>query len=127
MVKEEEEEDGRRQRRRPRFGLKAADFEEDNDVFVGIRPESQAAIRDTFAVQCARGVLKRPVVHVSFTYPRNARECCTECGDTDFLFVLVGLCNIFVLQFAVVVLLFFVDKEVDLGSLDAYYYPGGGY
>lgn len=87
-----------------------------------IQPKALLAIRDTFLIQCERGALKRPVIHVSFTYPRNLRECCT-CGDTDFLFVYVGLCNIFVLQFVVVILIFFVDKEVDFGSLESYY-PG---
>ena len=89
-----------------------------------IRPKAQAALRDTFAVQCAHGALKRPKIHVSFTYPRSARECCACEEATDFLFVYVGLCNILVLQFVVVILLFFVDKELDIDTMDSYY-PGG--
>jgi hypothetical protein len=35
----------------------------------------------------------------------------------------VGLFNIFVVQCALVILMFFADKEVDLASLDSYYPP----
>lgn len=71
--------------------------------------------------------MKRPVVHVSFTYPRNLRDCC-NCVDSDFLFVYVGLFNVLLLQFVVVVVLFFLDREVDISHLDKYYpgfYHGG--
>ncbi len=78
-----------------------------------IRPRALAALRDTFAVASSGGRLKRPRIHVHFTYPRSLSECCCGCErGTDFLFVYVGLCNIFVLQFAVVVLLFFADEEL---------------
>lgn len=90
-----------------------------------IRPGSLAAIRDTFVVQCERGRLKKPRIHVHFTYPRTPRQFCLCEGDTDFLFVFVGLLNIFVLQFVVVILLFFLDREITLSTfyhLDSYYY-----
>ena len=83
-----------------------------------IRPGALASIRDTFVVQCDRGRLKKPRIHVHFSYPRTPKQFCTCEGDTDFLFVVVGLCNIFVLQFVVVILLFFVDTEIDIFHLD---------
>ena len=45
--------------------------------------------------------------------------------QTDCLSVCVGLTNVFVLQFVVVVLLFFATREIDLdtGTLEDYY-PG---
>ena len=98
-------------------------FTRHRDTKIDIASNAQAAIRDTFAVQCKKGWLKKPCVHVSFTYPKNLDECCT-CGDSDFLFVYVGLCNIFVLQFVVVVVLFFSEKDVDLFASVQDYYPG---
>ncbi len=78
-----------------------------------IRPRALEALRDTFAVESSGRRLKRPRIHVHFTYPRSVGECCCGCErGTDFLFVYVGLCNIFVLQFVVVVLFFFTDREL---------------
>jgi hypothetical protein len=92
-----------------------------------IKPRALVALRDSFLLQCEHGRLKRPVIHVHFTHPKSFWECC-NCVDSDFLFVLVGLTNIFVLQFVVVILVFFVSKEIDLESFDSYYpgfYKGG--
>lgn len=79
-------------------------------------------LRETFRVQCTKGALKRPVIHVEFDYPRSIRACC-NCSSKDFLFVFVGLFNIFVVQWVLVVLMFFADKEIDLNSLETYYSP----
>ena len=78
------------------------------------------ALRDSFAVQCERGAIRKPEIHVSFTHPNSIYECCSCPRTTDFLLVVVGLCNIFVLQFVVVILLFFVGSEVDLFDLASY-------
>ena len=79
-------------------------------------------LRETFRVQCTKGALKRPVIHVEFDYPRSIGACC-DCSSKDFLFVFVGLFNIFVVQWVLVVLMFFADKEIDLNSLETYYSP----
>lgn len=87
------------------------------------RPLQAAALKHTrqsFELYQSRGWLKKPVIHVEFDMPGNIKECC-ECSSSDFLYVYIGLCNVFVLQFAIVVLLFFTDKEVDLSDLGAYY------
>ena len=79
-------------------------------------------LRETFRVQCTKGALKRPVIHVEFDYPRSLSACC-NCSSEDFLFVFVGLFNIFVVQWVLVVIMFFADKEIDLNSLETYYSP----
>ena len=79
-------------------------------------------LRDTFKVQCTKGALKRPVIHVEFDYPRSISACCA-CSSSDFLYVFVGLFNIFVVQVALVVIMFFAEKEIDLNSLETYYQP----
>ncbi len=79
-------------------------------------------LRDTFKVQCTKGALKRPVIHVEFDYPRSISACCA-CSSSDFLYVFVGLFNIFVVQLALVVIMFFAEKEFDLNSLETYYQP----
>ena len=87
------------------------------------RPLQAAALlhtRETFELYKTRGWLKKPVIHVEFDMPGSLKEC-YECSSTDFLYVYVGLCNVFLLQFVMVVLLFFTDKEVDLSDLGAYY------
>ena len=76
--------------------------------------------RQSFELYQSRGWLKKPVIHVEFDMPGNCKEC-IECSKSDFLYVYVGLCNVFLLQFVIVVLLFFTDKEVDLSDLGAYY------
>jgi len=87
------------------------------------RPLQAAALKHTrqsFELYQSRGWLKKPVIHVEFDMPGNMKEC-FECSSSDFLYVYIGLCNVFILQFAIVVLLFFTDKEVDLSDLGAYY------
>ena len=87
------------------------------------RPLQAAALlhtRETFELYKTRGWLKKPVIHVEFDMPGSLKEC-YECSSTDFLYVYVGLCNVFLLQFVMVVLLFFTDKEIDLSDLGAYY------
>jgi hypothetical protein len=79
-------------------------------------------LRETFKIQCTQGALKRPVNHVEFDYPRSISACCA-CSSSDFLYVFVGLFNIFVVQLALVVIMFFAEKEIDLNSLDTYYKP----
>ena len=79
-------------------------------------------LRETFKIQCTQGALKRPVIHVEFDYPRSISACCA-CSSSDFLYVFVGLFNIFVVQLALVVIMFFAEKEIDLNSLDTYYKP----
>lgn len=85
-----------------------------------IKPQALEALRTSFQLQCEKGLLKNPVVHVSFTYPRNVSEC-LNCGRSDFLFVYVGLCNIFILQFVVVIIMFFSEKDIDFSDFDSYY------
>ena len=100
--------------------------EEDFDEEV-ISPTALIALRQTFLWQCEKGRLKQPVIHVHFTHPKTLSEC-WNCADSDCLWVSVGLTNIFILQFAVVVLLFFAHKEIVLGDFDNYYpghYRGG--
>ncbi len=78
------------------------------------------ALRETFVVQSRGRLLKRPVV--AFNYPKSARDC-LSCRKAAYLLVYVGLCNVFVIQFVVVVLAFFAhaDEELDflatIGSL----------
>ena len=84
--------------------------------------EAMTYLRDTFKVQCTKGALKRPVIHVEFDYPRSISACCA-CSSSDFLYVFVGLFNIFVVQVALVVIMFFAEKEIDLNSLETYYQP----
>ena len=87
------------------------------------RPLQAAALqhtRESFELYKTRGWLKKPVIHVEFNMPGNVKEC-FECSSSDLLYVYVGLCNVFLLQFVMVVLLFFTDKEIDLSDLGAYY------
>lgn len=80
-----------------------------------IKESSQVRLRHTFQVAATQGRLKTPVIHVEFNGPSNVKECLL-CSSSDFLYVLVGLCNVFVLQFVMVVLLFFSQKEVNLSD-----------
>lgn len=84
-----------------------------------IKESSQVRLRHTFQVAATQGRLRTPVIHVEFNGPSNFEECLL-CSSSDFLFVFVGLCNVFVLQFVMVVLLFFSEKEVNLSDLAAY-------
>lgn len=86
-----------------------------------IVPSSQVRLRKSFEVAATRGAIKRPVIHVEFDAPKSVEEC-VSCQSTDFLYVYVGLCNVFLLQFIMVVLLFFSDKEVNLSDLGDYYH-----
>ena len=86
-----------------------------------IEANAQRILRQSFNTLATEGALKRPVIHVEFHSPRNLSEC-ASCISKDFLFVFVGLCNVFILQFVIVVLLFFTDKEVNLSELATYYY-----
>lgn len=92
------------------------------EVEVDLKPHALEATRNTFEFHCQEGFLRKPVIHVQFTYPRNLGDCCS-CVTTDFLYVYVGLVNIFVLQFVVVVILFFTAKELDLANLSTFYQP----
>ena len=83
---------------------------------------AQIYLEETFRVQCVKGALKRPVIQVEFDYPRSLSACCA-CSSTDFLFVFVGLFNIFVVQCVLVIIMFFSDKELDLSSIESYYKP----
>ena len=63
-----------------------------------------------------RGAIKRPIIHVEFDTPKSVKEC-MSCSSKDFLFVYVGLFHVFILQFIMVVLLFFAnEKEVKLSE-----------
>ena len=80
-----------------------------------INPSALRAVRRSFEVSAAQGFLKRPVIHVEFNSPKNCRECCC-CMASDFLYVYVGLCNVFLIQFVMVVLWFFSQSEVKLSD-----------
>ena len=81
-----------------------------------ITPTSLEVVRRNFEVSASKGFLKHPVLHVEFNPPRNCKECCC-CSAMDFLYVYVGLCNVFLLQFVMVVLWFFSQSEVNLSDL----------
>ena len=81
-----------------------------------ITPSSLEVVRRNFEVSASKGFLKHPVLHVEFNPPRNCKECCC-CSAMDFLYVYVGLCNVFLLQFVMVVLWFFSQSEVNLSDL----------
>ena len=80
-----------------------------------ISPSSLRVVRRSFEVAAAQGFLKHPVIHVEFNSPKNCRECCC-CMASDFLYVYVGLCNVFLIQFVMVVLWFFSQSEVKLSD-----------
>ena len=81
-----------------------------------IQPSSQVCLRHSFAVAATRGAIKRPIIHVEFDTPKSVKEC-MSCSSKDFLFVYVGLFHVFILQFIMVVLLFFAnEKEVKLSE-----------
>ena len=80
-----------------------------------INPSSLRVVRRSFEVAAAQGFLKHPVIHVEFNSPKNCRECCC-CMASDFLYVYVGLCNVFLIQFVMVVLWFFSQSEVKLSD-----------
>ena len=85
-----------------------------------IKEQDQIKIRKSFEKAALEGAIRRPVIHVEFKSPRSIEEC-VSCQSTHFLYVYVGLCNVFLLQFIMVVLLFFAEKEVNLSELGAYY------
>ena len=75
----------------------------------------------------AQTIPQRHTSHVSFTHPHSFSEL-VGCAPTDCLSVCIGLINVFVLQFVVVVLLFFSTHEIDLARIGSYYpgyYHGG--
>lgn len=76
--------------------------------YAGIKRGHQAANRRTFEVMASQGRLKRPVIHVELATPKNVKEC-LMCEAPDCLYVFVGLCNVFLIQFVLVVLVFFVS------------------
>ena len=82
----------------------------DHSGYKDILPSSMEHIRKSFAVQCEHGVLKKPKIHVTFEYPHSAEQCC-GCKGKDFLYLIIGLVNILVLQFVMVILLFFAEHE----------------
>ena len=75
-----------------------------------INPSSMEQIRRTYEVQNKQGSLKKTDFQVTFEYPHSAKECC-GCEGKDFVYLIIGLINIFVLQFIMVVLLFFAKHE----------------
>ena len=81
-----------------------------------IKAQAQVQIRQSFEIAALQGAIKRPVIHVEFDAPQSLEEC-FKCSSMDFLYVYVGLCNVFLLQFIMVVILFFVDQEVNLSDL----------
>ena len=81
-----------------------------------INPRSLEIVRHSYEVASKQGYLKRPIIHVDFSSPKNCRECLC-CSASDFLYVYVGLCNVFLLQFVMVVLWFFSQSEVNLSDL----------
>lgn len=85
-----------------------------------ISPTSMLYLRESFRVQCTRGELKKPVIHVEFDYPKSLTACC-RCSSSDFLYVYVGLFNIFIIQTVLVILMFFSEKEIDFNDLEKYY------
>jgi len=87
-----------------------------------ISSASMVYLRESFRVQCYKGQLKKPVIHVEFDYPKSFTACC-KCSSTDFLYVYVGLFNVFIIQIIVVVLMFFSEKEIDLSNVEEYYQP----
>ena len=86
-----------------------------------IKPSSQVCLRNSFHVAATRGAIKRPVIHVEFDNPKSFKEC-VSCSSRDFLFVYVGLFHVFLLQFIMVVLLFFAnEKEVKLSEFTTFF------
>ena len=88
-----------------------------------VEVESLQYLRSSFKHQQVNGALRRPQIHVEFSNPKNCEEFCC-CVTTDFLYVVVGLTNILVLQFVLVVILF-LDQHpeyLQMESSDLLYY-----
>lgn len=81
-----------------------------------LQTTAKERIAETFRTQCEQGLLMQPKIHVSLSYPKSLADCCV-CSNNDFLFVYIGLCNVFVLQFVVVILMFFVHQEIRLSNI----------
>ncbi|XP_059095535.1 alpha-catulin-like isoform X2 [Tigriopus californicus] len=81
-----------------------------------LKTTAKERIAETFRTQCEQGLLMQPKIHVSLSYPKSVADCCV-CSNNDFLFVYIGLCNVFVLQFVVVILMFFVHQEIRLSNI----------
>lgn len=81
-----------------------------------IEKSSQLYLQKSFAKAASEGAIKKPVIHVEFDAPTNCKEC-FNCKSQDLLYVFVGLCNVFLLQFVMVVLLFFTQIEVNLSEM----------
>ena len=69
-------------------------------------------------------VLLTTTANWHFTIKSNKNLISDPSFQTDCLSVCVGLTNVFVLQFVVVVLLFFATREIDLATDLEEYYPG---
>ncbi len=109
-------------------GLAIPDIDENGSIPEGlsveqkpINPIAQSTVRKTFAVAAIKGALRKPVIHVEFDSPQGLKDC-LACKSKDLLYVFVGLINVLVLQFVMVILMFFSDEEVDLNNLGDYYY-----
>ena len=89
---------------------------------MNIRPSSQACLRQSFQVLAQDGAIKRPVIHVQFDTPKSLKDC-MSCSSKDFLYVYVGLFHVFLLQFIMVVLLFFANEkqEVKLSEFTTFF------
>ena len=89
---------------------------------MNIRPSSQACLRQSFQVLALDGAIKRPVIHVQFDTPKSLKDC-MSCSSKDFLYVYVGLFHVFLLQFIMVVLLFFANEkqEVKLSEFTTFF------
>ena len=91
--------------------------QDDNPAYRNIIPESMEHIRNTYAMQCKLGCststtkLTRDAANFASSNVNNERMFSgVGCEGKDFLYLIVGLSNIFILQFIMVVLLFFCDK-----------------
>ena len=61
----------------------------------------------------------RQCFHPRFDYPRSCGDI-LRCQATDFLIVFVGLLNILLLQFVLVVLMFFSQEDINSFTVSNY-------
>ena len=61
----------------------------------------------------------RQCFHPRFDYPRSCGDI-LQCQATDFLIVFVGLLNILLLQFVLVVLMFFSQEDINSFTVSNY-------
>ena len=77
-----------------------------------IVPSCMEHIRQSYAMQCKIGFYRKSSVEDVFTVPKDDDEddlvSNTFSGNNDFIYVVVGLTNIFIMQFIMAIVIFFV-------------------